>query len=372
MPGDQDELVKGQMALGVWDGSQDCTRGAGGTRGRVKGLPRNLGSAPTPAPKPPGCLCQHQSVGDTGGARPWAGGCAGTGWSLFLGWHAGITPCPLPDTGFRKGSRTETHQVLLDRPLHPLCWEGLDLAERLPPGPGLVSALGRDGCRGGHLHRHPRDPSAVTRAPPCTRRFQLSPWDEGRACGVLRGCKLGCGWERRSGTGQDPGPQWGDAGARADVVVQQPSPATLAGLCCVVFPSKFANGEGWKEHLSVPDKPACAHTPILVHAVPVPFCLAALAPGPASPFHGSRVHQGPHPSPWGDAFGISAHASVPLNLLPGLSPSSGCAFTPGTAQLTQEVAHARKGLAGGGGDRCSWHSARSSIAKAERKRSGES
>lgn len=31
MPGDQEELVKGPMASGPWDGSQGCTRGAGGT-----------------------------------------------------------------------------------------------------------------------------------------------------------------------------------------------------------------------------------------------------------------------------------------------------------------------------------------------------
>ncbi|KAK4805750.1 hypothetical protein QYF61_021849 [Mycteria americana] len=40
MPGDQEELVKGPMASGMWDGSQVCSRGAGGTWGRrfIKGL----------------------------------------------------------------------------------------------------------------------------------------------------------------------------------------------------------------------------------------------------------------------------------------------------------------------------------------------
>ncbi|XP_063174875.1 uncharacterized protein LOC134507852 isoform X1 [Chroicocephalus ridibundus] len=64
MLGDQDELVKGPVASGMWDG-------AGGTWGRAEGLPRNLGSAPGP-----GCL----RVGDAGGALSWdtgAGACFG-------------------------------------------------------------------------------------------------------------------------------------------------------------------------------------------------------------------------------------------------------------------------------------------------------
>ncbi|XP_074423875.1 killer cell lectin-like receptor subfamily B member 1B allele A isoform X2 [Larus michahellis] len=64
MLGDQNELVKGPVASGMWDG-------AGGTWGRAEGLPRNLGSAPSP-----GCL----RVGDAGGALSWdtgAGACFG-------------------------------------------------------------------------------------------------------------------------------------------------------------------------------------------------------------------------------------------------------------------------------------------------------
>ena len=194
MPGDQDELVKGPMALGMWDRSQDCTRRAGGTWGRAKGLPRNLGSAATPVPKPPGCLCQRQSVGDTPvGLGPGTGaaqGQAGARFGMAIHGTSASPPALSPNTGFPKQNHTETHPLLLDRPFHPLRREWLGLAERLPPGPEPVSALGRDGCWGGHLRHHPRDPCAMTRAPSCTRRFQLSPGEEGRACGVLRGNRI--------------------------------------------------------------------------------------------------------------------------------------------------------------------------------------
>ena len=42
MPGDRDELVKGAMASGVWDGVWDCARGAGGTGERAGGTGKEL------------------------------------------------------------------------------------------------------------------------------------------------------------------------------------------------------------------------------------------------------------------------------------------------------------------------------------------
>lgn len=143
---------------------------------------------------------------------------------------------------------------------------------------------------------------------------------------------------------------------------------TLAGLCCVVFLSKFANGGGWKEHPSVPDKPACARTPSCTPSCTLYLSLSARQRLPL------RL---PHPcmAPGCTRAPIQPPGEMPLGFLPpsnlpsGPSPSSGRAFTPGTAQLMQEAVHAGKGRTGSGGDGCSWHSA---IAKAERKRSGES
>ena len=56
-------------------------------------------------------------------------------------------------------------------------------------------------------------------------------------------------------------------GAGADVVVHELI-MTLAGLGCVVFSSKFANGESWKECPSVADKSACVCSPLCMCARP--------------------------------------------------------------------------------------------------------
>ncbi|XP_074666678.1 uncharacterized protein LOC141917400 isoform X1 [Strix aluco] len=65
--------------------------------------------------------------------------------------------------GFPQSNPPETQHLLLDRPLRPPRRAGLDLAEQLPPGPGLVSALGGTRVSGGTS----RALRAVTRAPSC-------------------------------------------------------------------------------------------------------------------------------------------------------------------------------------------------------------
>uniref|UniRef100_R7VSW2 Killer cell lectin-like receptor subfamily B member 1C n=1 Tax=Columba livia TaxID=8932 RepID=R7VSW2_COLLI len=66
--GDQDELVKGLMTAGMWDGSWGWWY-----LRRGEALPRNLGSATSPVPKPLQDLCSCQTVGDTRGAWAWEG-----------------------------------------------------------------------------------------------------------------------------------------------------------------------------------------------------------------------------------------------------------------------------------------------------------
>lgn len=72
MPWDQDELVKGMIALGMWNGPEAAPGGWWCRRGwrhpwKVEGVPRILGSGSTLRPSPPKCL--WQSAEDTGGAQ---------------------------------------------------------------------------------------------------------------------------------------------------------------------------------------------------------------------------------------------------------------------------------------------------------------
>lgn len=140
MPEDKDELVKGPMASGTWDGSWGWWY-----LGRGEALPQNLGSATSPVPKPLQGLCQCHGVGDTSGAQPCdrcAWGHAGACLGMVIS-DTSALPCALSSgTVFPKQNSPASHPLLLDRPLHVLRWEGLDLAERLPPGPEPVSAFG--------------------------------------------------------------------------------------------------------------------------------------------------------------------------------------------------------------------------------------
>lgn len=105
-------------------------------------------------------------------------------------------PALSPDTGFPKPNHWETQQLLLDRPLPPLSWEGLDLAERLPRGLAPVSAWGAMGVGMGA----PQGPSCCDTGSSCSPGFWLSSWSAG-SCAVLRGnsimsqsCSSGSRW----------------------------------------------------------------------------------------------------------------------------------------------------------------------------------
>ncbi|KAK2542396.1 hypothetical protein Q9233_000488 [Columba guinea] len=98
--------------------------------------------------------------------------------------------------GFPKPYHWETQQLLLDRPLPPLSWEGLDLAERLPRGLAPVSAWGAMGVGMGA----PQGPSCCDTESSCSSRFWLSSWSGG-SCAVLKGnsimsqsCSSGSHW----------------------------------------------------------------------------------------------------------------------------------------------------------------------------------
>ncbi|XP_040398572.1 uncharacterized protein LOC121062598 isoform X1 [Cygnus olor] len=114
---------------------------AGGDVGRGSGLhprcwrrleePRNLGSAPIGCKD--GCPNLWASVGD-------ASGDPGFGGEPVLGTASDdtVVTSPFPLVGLPKSSHTETHALLLGRPLPALRGDGLDLAGWLPPGPEPV------------------------------------------------------------------------------------------------------------------------------------------------------------------------------------------------------------------------------------------